>query len=105
VSRRMYRFAVPVDDQAHIIPLSHNPVAVAAREYGAYQFAVEFWAEHTEDAHPVRRAFQVFGTGHPLPEDAKWTGTCPRMPSGLVWHLYEVPVDPAVESADMESQA
>lgn len=84
--RRMYRYVVPADDQPHIVALSHSPVAVAA----AGPCAVEFWAEHTEGAPQVNRAFQVFGTGHLLPEDAKWTGTCERTPDGLVWHLYEV---------------
>lgn len=83
--RRMYRYVVSVDDQPHTVALSHSPVAVAA--IGA--FSVEFWAEHTE-GETVNRAFQVFGTGHPLPGDARWVGTCPRTEAGLVWHLYEV---------------
>lgn len=86
MSRRMYRYVVSVGDEAHVIPLSHNPVAVAA--IGA--FSVEFWAEHTDGATQVKRAFRVFGTGHPLPDDARWVGTCPRTDGGLVWHLFEV---------------
>lgn len=84
--RRMFRYVVSVDDQPHVIPLSHSPVAVAA--IGAW--SVEFWAEHTEGAPQIKRAFQVFGTGHPLPEGAKWAGTCARTGEGIVWHLYEV---------------
>jgi hypothetical protein len=85
--RAMFRYEVPIDDQPHTIPLSHSPVAVAAVKSW---FAVEFWAESTRRATQVERAFQVFGTGHPLPEDARWIGTCPRSEEGLVWHLYEV---------------
>jgi hypothetical protein len=88
--RRMYRYEVPVDGQPHTIPLSHNPVAAAAFQPGLVSWSVEFWAEHTEGAPPLSRAFQVFGTGQPLPEDARWIGTCPRTASGLVLHLYEV---------------
>lgn len=84
--RKMYRYVVSVDDQPHVVRLSHSPVAVAA--LGAW--SVEFWAEHTEGASQTERAFQVFGTGHPLPEDARWVGTCARTESGLVWHLYQV---------------
>ncbi len=84
--RRMFRYVVSIDDQPHVIPLSHNPVAVAA----IGNFSVEFWAEHTESAPQIYRAFQVFGTGHPLPENARWIGTCARTADGLVWHLYEV---------------
>lgn len=86
--RRMYRYVVSVDDQPHVITLTGDPVAVAA--IGAW--SVEFWAEHGEPAGRCNRAFQVFGTGQPLPDDARWIGTCPRTETGLVWHLYEVKV-------------
>jgi hypothetical protein len=86
--RRMFRYEIPIDDQAHVVPLSHTPVAVAAV---AAWFAVEFWCESTKDAPAGGRAFQVFSTGQPLPDGAKWVGTCPRTEDGLVWHLYEVP--------------
>ncbi len=86
----MFRYVVSVDDQPHVVPLSHSPVAVAAAPHGTYGWAVEFWAEHTQGAPAVKRTFKVFGTGHPLPEDAKWIGTCARTPGGLVWHLYEI---------------
>lgn len=90
-ARFMYRYQVPVDDQAHIIELNHNPVAVALNDRDKFTgFSVEFWAEHTEGAATNRRAFQVFGTGHEIPLGARWVGTCPRHVSGLVFHLYEL---------------
>ena len=85
--RAMFRYEVPIDDQPHTIPLARDPVAVAA---ATSWFAVEFWAERPERATMVKRTFQVFGTGHPLPENAHWVGTCARSAEGLVWHLYEV---------------
>lgn len=92
-TRRVFRYVVPVDDEPHVIPLTGALVAVAAvpRPYAA-EFSVEFWAECSDGAPQVKRAFQVFGTGHPLPEDAKWVGTCGCTLDGLVWHLYELPV-------------
>ena len=92
IDRRMFRYVVPADDEPHVIRLTHSPVAVAAVMSAFSVTGVEFWAEHTEGAPQARRAFQVFGTGHPLPEDAKWTGTCDRTPGGLVLHLLEVSV-------------
>lgn len=86
-NRSMFRYVVPLDDRAYPFHLSHDPVAVAAHNDSR---AVEFWVEHTHGAPAVKRWFRVFGTGHPLPEDVRWVGTCPRTPSGLVWHLYEV---------------
>lgn len=85
--RRMFRYVISVDDEPHIIPLSHSPVAVAA----IGPAVVEFWAECTQGAWQPDRTFQVFGTGQPLPADAKWVGTCARTVQGLVWHLYELP--------------
>lgn len=83
----MFRYWVPVDDRWHEIGLTGDPVAVAA----ASSREVEFWAEYEDDGLMVDRQFRVYGTGHPLPrpEDARWVGTCPRLPNGLVWHLYE----------------
>ena len=83
--RQMFRYVVPVDDQQHTFTLTCSPVAVATAD--PFGTAVEFWAEHVDDP-GIPRAFQVFGTGHPLPPDARWVGTCART-SGLVWHLYE----------------
>jgi hypothetical protein len=94
--RRMFRYTVPIDDRAHTIPLSGSPVAVACSIGGWGEASVEFWAESAEGAPQVTRAFQVFGTGHPLPEDAKWRGTCARTPQGLVFHLYELPCAPGI---------
>jgi hypothetical protein len=84
--RRMFRYTVPVDDQPWPFDLTGDPVAVAV---GFTVDEVEFWAEHTEGTPKKARRFQVFGTGHPLPANARWVGTCPRV-SGLVWHLYEI---------------
>ena len=82
--RQMFRYEVPVDDQAHAFALTCNPVAAA----NAAGDVVEFWAEHDTTQAECDQAFRVFGTGHPLPEHAEWIGTCPRDRAGLVWHLY-----------------
>jgi hypothetical protein len=84
----MYRYEVPIDDGMYTYGLGHNPVAVAVVPDDDRERDVEFWAEHTEGAPLVKRTFRVFGTGQPLPNGAKWIGTCPRTAAGLVWHLY-----------------
>jgi len=83
----MRRYEVPIDDRAHSVRLTGSPVAVAAL---STSYGVEFWAEHTDGAPEHDRAYQVFGTGHALPEGAKWAGTCPRTGDGFVWHLFDV---------------
>jgi len=87
--RRMYRYEIPVDDQAHVVTLTGEPLAFAATDTET----VEFWAEHDDQAGRTDRAFRVVGTGHVIPDGARWVGTCPRH-YGLVWHLYEVPLPP-----------
>lgn len=84
----MFRYVVPVDDEAHEFALTCNPVTVAATPDGR---AVEFWAENYSENLSVKRWFRVFGTGHEVPVNAIYIGTASRTPAGLVWHLYEVP--------------
>jgi hypothetical protein len=87
----MYRYEVPLDDQPHtfkVLTVRH----VAARwlnDDGLRRPVIEFWAEHDIAAVTVERQFQAYGTGHELPDDARWVGTCDRDPHGYVWHLYE----------------
>lgn len=58
---------------------------------------VDIWAVVDEDAmdNNVVRTFQIFGTGHPIPEDAQYMGTSIQssgsvMVNGtMVWHLFE----------------
>ncbi|MEV7805038.1 hypothetical protein AB0O28_19015 [Microbispora sp. NPDC088329] len=87
-TKTVHRHEVPVDDQPHTIKLTSNPHAVAARRVGLGH-VVEFWAEHHGDEWAIPRTFQVFATGQPIPDTAKWWGTTGRA-AGLVWHLYEL---------------
>lgn len=88
-TRRMLRHEVPVDDQPHTFGPLCDPVHVAAK-LTMEGYVVEFWAEAGDNgAGNQPRLFQVYGTGHPLPNTAKWVGTCDRI-NGFVWHLYEV---------------
>lgn len=91
MTRTVRRYEVPVDGKPHGHELTGNPLHVAARRRPDDPVAhvVEFWAEHDDQAPPVKRRFQVFGTGHRLPEGARWRGTCDRLDT-LVWHLFEV---------------
>ena len=46
------------------------------------------WAEVDEDEKTRVRLFQVFGTGHDIPENAAHRGTVHMTP--FVWHVYEL---------------
>lgn len=85
----MFRYTVPVDDAAHEIALTGDPVAVDST---GLVYHVQFWAEHDDDALGVTRVFQVFRTGQDLPAGARWVGSCMVTPNFC--HLYELPAAP-----------
>lgn len=91
--RCIYRYTVPVDGRPHAFKLFGDPLHVAATG-GWATHAVGFWAQHIDGegagVFPLERHFQAFGTGQPVPQDAKWVGTTERTGDGLVWHLFEV---------------
>jgi hypothetical protein len=92
MTRRVFRYEVPVDDRSHAFRLTADPLHVEARRIGVHPLAphvVDFWVEHTDGA-PAVRAFRVFGTGHLLPAGARWIGTTARTEEGFVGHLYEI---------------
>ena len=95
-SLRMLRYTVLVSaSRPTKISLRGDPRHVEATRLGVgpnAQHLVEFWAEGTLDGTGrTDRWFQVFGTGHALPDGAQYWGTTARTPEDGVWHLYEVP--------------
>lgn len=84
--RTIYRYSVPVDLRAHIVELTGEILSVGCRD----PRFVEFWAEHDEAVQEISRTFQVFGTGHDLPHDARYVGTAVTPNEVFVWHLYEL---------------
>jgi hypothetical protein len=98
MTRCMYRYEIPIDDQKYSHKLTDPIRRVGYREsilpskrYGDVPI-MEFWAEHDDEheSHADTRTFQVFGTGQPLPDNAVWVGTSSRDQLGLVFHLYEL---------------
>lgn len=91
-TKTVLRYEVPIDDQPHTFRLTHGPHKVATKTIGPTH-RVEFWVEyheHPDFATAVQRTFQVYGTGHPIPSEARLIDTTERL-DGLVWHLYELP--------------
>lgn len=92
-TKTVLRHEVPLDSRPHPFRLTHSPHAIAAKRIGAAHenvtHRVEFWAEHDHSEAMATRAFQVFGTGQPIPASARIVGTTERL-DGLVWHLYEI---------------
>ena len=96
MSTVMWKFPLPLDDQPH--PL---PGIVKAAATGPLTDRLMVWAE-CDDADPLspRAAYQVFGTGHPVPDGATWVATVADPP--FIWHCFEVqPVIGWAEGGDM----
>lgn len=91
----IYKFSVPVDDQPHKIELSGDIVHVDCQ---SSPDSVEFWAIHYGDNVSRARWFQVYGTGHFLPDNfvdvvgSVVVRTPGIEPGRLVWHLVELRV-------------
>jgi hypothetical protein len=85
MSKTIYRYEVPIDDRPHRVHLSNDPVSVAivGHDY------MEFWAEN-DGGRGRERTFQVYRTGHIVPDSARYVGTGQRTSLGLVFHLYEL---------------
>lgn len=84
--RRIIRWDVPVDDQAHVFGLSGAIVHVASRSPDV----VTLWTIDTGGP-TSPRMFQVVGTGHPFPAEWQHIGTALAADGALVWHLMELP--------------
>lgn len=86
--KTVFKYTVPITDHPVQIGLPHQHII---RHIG-YQSrnAVTFWAEVPDepDMNPITRLFQVFGTGHQIPDSAVYIGT--SIQGEFVWHLYEV---------------
>lgn len=84
MSDAIFRYEVPVDDRWHPLQLSGDILHVGCRN----MHVVEVWAVRTDDP-TVTRSFRVYGTGQPLPDNARHAGTAIAPGGQLVWHLIE----------------
>jgi len=85
LDQAIYRYEIPVDGEWHILALSGGVLHVDCRALDT----VEIWALHSGGPE-LQRAFQVVGTGQPLPDEWKrHVGTCLSPDRRLVWHVVE----------------
>ena len=74
------------------LPAKAIPVFFTTQQQRDLQYRLCLWIERETAVPPdqlVKRAFQIFGTGHFIPDSAKYIGSCLDGP--FVWHCYEVP--------------
>lgn len=88
----IHRAELPLNDRPHGIDLTGEILHVAARRTGA----VDVWYQARPDGEePMRRSFQVVGTGQPIPTHLGLSivgghkGTAISPDGQLVWHVLE----------------
>jgi len=83
----IHRTLLPLDDRPHGIDLTGEILHAAARHHGTVD--VWYMARRPDQEH-MRRSFQVFGTGHPIPASLmRHQKTAITADGRLVWHVLE----------------
>ena len=84
--KTVWKYSIPVDDRDHPLPV--RVVHVGPDSTALTILTV--WAEvDVSDSPTVPTApYRVFGTGHPIPDEAEHVGSVPVGP--FVWHLYRL---------------
>lgn len=91
MSKTIYKYRVPVNDETHIVdlPRSAEIVRVASQHNDAGN--VFFWAVvDLSVSGTQRRYMKVVGTGHIWPDGAQYVGSADISNGTLVWHLLEL---------------
>lgn len=96
MARKVFKYGpLEIKDDVQLIhlPVSAKIVHVGSQSNGY----ISIWAIVDEDSTEVTsvKQFQIFGTGHPIPEDAQYVGTSIQgtpvtlQNGSLVWHVFE----------------
>jgi hypothetical protein len=86
MSRSVWKFEVPVDDQWHEISMPLPARVLHVDCQGGFG-TVQVWAEVTPDGDDTdTRKMRAFGTGFEIPNGASHVGT--GLAGPFVWHVY-----------------
>lgn len=80
VSRRVLKWAVPVDDHDH--PIGSGPVL----HVGMQGSVVMVWTDEHDSERPIPRSARVYGTGQEVPKDDFGVGSV--IDGSFVWHVF-----------------
>lgn len=91
--KRVLRYRIKVDGGPQVFRTEADSDALRveavpldlAEDGGHY---VDFWM--ISFGQETEHTYEVFGTGHPIPDNALWQGTTARTSDGLVWHLFQL---------------
>jgi hypothetical protein len=85
----VWKYDIPVDDLVHTFQVPPGRVVHVGTQ--DRPDVVQLWMEVDESEQRNARRFQVFGTGHDIPDKSTHVGSviAHRLPD-LVWHVFEV---------------
>jgi hypothetical protein len=87
--QKVFKYDIPVNDEWIELELPDGAEIVhVASQYGTVN-EIQMWVLLDPDLAQTPRYFRVFGTGHEIPPEAKFRGTCIVAEGHLVWHLME----------------
>lgn len=91
---RVLRHEIPIDSRPHTLRLGGDPIAADGYRPGGLSVnTLEFWCVSDDASYSVMYQLQVFGTGEPVPDGARWLCSTGRLPNGEVWHLFDMEPD------------
>ncbi len=87
--KTIYKYNLKVTDVQHIqLPAGAKILCVQVQDGEPH-----LWAEVDTDAPPEMRTIEIFGTGHPIPQemgqDRRYISTFQMKNGSLVFHAYE----------------
>lgn len=86
--KRVLKFTLPVDDNVHTINMPDSGTILL----GVQQRLDVVCLWEIDGGRPWRcRRLRVFGTGQPIPDDARYVGSTQAGP--LVWHVFEMSIE------------
>lgn len=89
----VYKYPVQLSSSHFILdlPLGAKVLTVQTQGDAASQHA-QLWALVEKSKPTERRKFQVYGTGHDIPDgqELEYIGTYQQFIGDLVWHVFEV---------------
>lgn len=89
MSRVIYKYTVPVDDQMHSFELGwFDSVVHVGSQTGDTYDGVQMWVEVHRTGPKAGRRFRVIGTGQPIEDNERYIGSAMCPP--FVWHVVEI---------------
>ena len=93
---RIWKWQLGITDHAQVLLMPVGAKVLTVQAQGRW---LSLWAlvDEAPSLHPKEsRAFAVYGTGNPIPEDpGEYIATVQTHAGDLVWHVFELPWRPA----------